>query len=111
MNTEDKRSQTSAENGKKGGRPMKDSTIRAQLARDYISEQVQHSIEPIVAKAINDAILGNDVARAWLADRAWGRPMQAIEMTGAEGTELFKNVPPALIALAKEYDAKLKDTV
>lgn len=36
---------------------------------------------PIVAKAINDAILGNDAARKWLSEYAWGKPAQAIDLT------------------------------
>lgn len=86
----DKRSETSAENGKQGGRPISESTIRAQMARDYISEQVKHSLEPIVAKAINDAILGNDTARAWLSDRAWGKPKQEMGFTDTEGNDIFE---------------------
>lgn len=77
----DKRSETSADNGKLGGRPVSEATIKAQLAREYIAEHVKQSLEPIVAKAINDAILGDDKARAWLSDRAWGKPIQALDVT------------------------------
>lgn len=69
----DERSKTSAENGKKGGRPLSEATIRAQIARDYISKQVEDSLGPIVAKAITQAIEGNSEARNWLSDRAWGK--------------------------------------
>ncbi len=70
----DERSKTSADNGRKGGRPQSEATIRAQLAREYISEQLQKSLEPIVAKAINDSILGDRYAREWLSSYAWGKP-------------------------------------
>jgi hypothetical protein len=78
----DKRSETSADNGKKGGRPVSEATIRAQIARQYIAEQVKKSLEPIVAKAINDAILGSSEARHWLSDQAWGKPTQMVEHSG-----------------------------
>lgn len=87
---EDKRSETSAENGKQGGRPISEATIKAQLAREYIAEHVKQSLEPIVAKAINDAILGDATARAWLADRAWGKPKQEIGLTDTEGYDVFE---------------------
>lgn len=72
--SKDRRSETSAENGKKGGRPRSESTIRAQMARHYIAEQVEASLAPIVAKAIVQAIEGDKDARNWLSERAWGRP-------------------------------------
>lgn len=69
----DKRAETSADNGKLGGRPVSDATIRAQAARDYISKQVEDSLSAIVAKAIVQAIEGNADARHWLSDRSWGK--------------------------------------
>ena len=86
----DKRTETSAENGKQGGRPISEATIKAQLAREYIAEHVKQSLEPIVAKAINDAILGDATARAWLADRAWGKPKQEMGFTDTEGLDIFE---------------------
>ena len=58
----DNRSKTSAENGKKGGRPVSESVIRALKARDYISAEVEKQMSPIVARAINDAIRGDRYA-------------------------------------------------
>jgi hypothetical protein len=70
----DKRSTTSAENGKKGGRPISEATIRAQEARDYISQQVKDSLGAIVAKAVTQAIEGDSKAREWLSSYSWGKP-------------------------------------
>ena len=81
----DNRSKTSAENGKKGGRPVSESVIRALKARDYISAEVEKQMSPIVAKAINDAILGDKHAREWLSDRAWGKPIASIAVTNEDG--------------------------
>jgi hypothetical protein len=63
----------SRENGKLGGRPKSEATIRSQLAREYISLQLKDSLPAIVAKAITQAIEGNSEARNWLSDRGWGK--------------------------------------
>ena len=55
------------------GRPISEATIKAQLAREYISEQVKLSLSAIVAKAVTQAIEGDKYAREWLSDRAWGK--------------------------------------
>ena len=86
----DKRTETSAENGKNGGRPVSEATIKAQLAREYIAEHLKQSLEPIVAKAINDAILGDKYAREWLSDRAWGKSKQEMGFTDTEGNDIFE---------------------
>ncbi len=71
----------SAENGKKGGRPKSEATIRTQAARDYISLQVADSLSEIVEKAITQAIEGDYKAREWLSNRAWGKPLESIDHT------------------------------
>lgn len=70
----DKRSITSARNGTLGGRPVSESTLRAQIARDYISKEVEKALKPIVAKAITDAKKGDFRARDWLSNYSWGKP-------------------------------------
>lgn len=70
----DARSETSAENGRKGGRPLSASTINRQLAREYISQQVKDSLATIVTVAISQAIKGEAEARKWLSEYAWGKP-------------------------------------
>lgn len=75
---EDKRSETSAENGKKGGRPISEATLRAQAAKEYISKQITDSLGAIVAKAITQAIEGDSKARDWLSDRGWGKAIETI---------------------------------
>ena len=77
----DERSKTSKENGKKGGRPVSQATIRAQAARDYISAQVQASLAPIVAKAITQALEGNSDARDWLSSYSWGKAQQFVDIS------------------------------
>lgn len=83
----DRRSETSAKNGELGGRPVSEATLRTQLAREYISEQLKDSLAPIVAKAITQAMEGDSKARDWLSERAWGKAPQPI--TGDNGEPLI----------------------
>jgi hypothetical protein len=85
--------QASRENGKKGGRPVSEATLRAQAAREYISKQLQENLAPIVNRAITDAISGDAKerkdAREWLADRGWGKATQPL--SGPLDEPLFDN--------------------
>ena len=65
--------EASRENGKLGGRPKSEATIRTQLAREYISLQMKDSLPAITAKAITQAIEGDYKAREWLSERSWGK--------------------------------------
>ena len=56
------------------GRPVSDATIKAQLGRKLIADRLEASLEPIVAKAITQALEGDYRAREWLSLNAWGRP-------------------------------------
>lgn len=77
--------EVSRENGKLGGRPVSQATIRAHEAKDFISEQVKNNLAPIVNKAVQQAIEGDDKARTWLSDRAWGKPLQSVTATDEDG--------------------------
>ncbi len=106
----DKRSETSAENGKKGGRPVSPATIRAQAARDYISAQTQASLGPIVAKAITQAMEGNKDAREWLSDQGWGKPQQRVNLTTKDDPmiddEILAKARAAIGAILPEGDTE-----
>lgn len=109
---EDKRKITAPENGKLGGRPKSEATLRAQFARDYISKQVEDSLAPIVARAITQAITGDDKARDWLSDRAWGKAIQATYLSDDDGNPLEVDPETAKMvnaALAKYLGTK-RDT-
>lgn len=94
----DKRAITSASNGKSGGRPISEATIRTQEAREYISQQVKDSLGAIVSKAIVQAIEGNAEARSWLSDRSWGKPTQKFEHAGDEGEPIFIELSGSIIS-------------
>jgi hypothetical protein len=106
-----KSKEASAENGKLGGRPVSDATLRTQAARDYISLQLADSLPPIVAKAITQAMEGNSDARNWLSDRAWGRPKQEMGFTDSEGSDVAVIANPIMTAIAREYEEKLKNVI
>ncbi len=75
------------------GRPISDATIRAQEAREYISNQVKDSLGAIVAKAITQAIEGDFKAREWLSGYAWGKPAinLGVDESGQPVSILFDN--------------------
>ena len=87
---ESKASKASRENGKKGGRPKGYAALEAEQARILVAKKLAEFFEPIVDMAIEQAITGDSVARAWLVDRAYGRPSQAVDMT-SKGEQIKSN--------------------
>lgn len=82
----DKRSASSAENGKKfGGRPKGAASIAADKARAYIAQRVEKELKPIVDTAIKQAIQGDKYAREWLSNYAWGKPTTIIVTEDEDG--------------------------
>ncbi len=99
----------SIENGRKGGRPkgsIAKSTQDALLQRDYVVRRFEENLEPIVDKAIEQAISGDKTARDWLSDQSWGKPKQAVEMTGRDGEPLFTEIPVPITELAKKLNGR-----
>ena len=78
----DGRSKTSAENGKKGGRPKGYAALQAEQSRIMLCEQLEKNWLPIVKKAIEQAKSGDKAAREWLADRGYGRVPQSLTLEG-----------------------------
>ncbi len=54
--------------------------IEAEKARELIVRKLIISFEPIVDKAIEQATSGNQRAREWLADRAYGKLSQSMDV-------------------------------
>ena len=63
----------SIENGKKGGRPKGYAALEAERQRELIAVKLSTQFEPIINKAIEQAIEGNKDAREWLVERAYGK--------------------------------------
>lgn len=82
----DKRSITSAINGKKGGRKPGLASIEAERQRDYLAQVLIKEFAPIVAVAVKQAKKGDKSAREWLADRAFGKATNAVEISNPDGS-------------------------
>jgi thioredoxin-like negative regulator of GroEL len=77
----DKRSLTSAENGRKyGGRPKGEATILREKAKDYLARRVEEEIEPIADNLIEKAKTGDVPAIKELFDRAWGKSKETSDV-------------------------------
>jgi hypothetical protein len=80
--------QISVENGKKGGRPKGSKathTLEAERAKIIILQRYLEALEPILNKAVEQAIAGDKAARDWLSERATGKVPNAIELPGGRG--------------------------
>ena len=64
------------------GRKKGFSAIQAEKSREYIIQQVEDSLKPIVNGLISRAKQGDLKAVQILFDRAFGRPITPIETTG-----------------------------
>ncbi len=71
------------------GRKKGIASIEAEKMHAFIAEKLSQNIGPIVAKAIEQAVDGNQAARDWLSDRALGKPKQGIELTGKDGEPFY----------------------
>lgn len=77
----DKRSLTSAINGRKGGRKKGEATILREKAKDYLARRVEEEIQPIADKLIEKAQTGDVPAIKELFDRAWGKSKESVDVT------------------------------
>ena len=84
----DKRSITSAQNGKKGGRKKGYASIAAEKAREILCKELDKEWKPIVIKAITQAKDGDAIARNWLSERGYGKVAQAVVTEDEEGNSV-----------------------
>lgn len=66
------------------GRPKSKATLRVQAIRERIAEEFEKNVEPIVAKAMEQAREGNKDARDWITEHAIGRARQVVGLEGGE---------------------------
>lgn len=86
----DRRSITSAENGRKyGGRPKGEATVLREKAKDYLARRVEEEIEPIADKLIEKAQNGDVSAIKELFDRAWGKSKETSDVTVRQVTPIY----------------------
>jgi hypothetical protein len=76
----DKRSNTSADNGRLGGRPKAPHTIATEALKKFIIEKVTAEKEPIINALIAKAKDGDVPAIRELYDRALGKATQPVSM-------------------------------
>lgn len=76
--------------GKRAGAGRKKgfAALEAERQRDFVAKKLVKEFAPIVDKAISQAKDGDKYAREWLADRAYGKSMQAVEMSGKDGEDV-----------------------
>ncbi len=81
--------------GRKKGFPA----LQHEMAREILAQKLATDFAPIVDKAIEQAKNGDNEARKWLTDRAWGRAKESVDM----------NITPvfSLRALAEARDKQL----
>ena len=72
------------------GRKKGFSSLEAEKAREFIAQRLTTDLEPIIAKAIEQAKEGDHKAREWLTDRAYGKSFQATatEISGTDGKQI-----------------------
>jgi hypothetical protein len=62
------------------GRKKGFSAIEAEKAREYIAHKVSDNLETIVNKALEQAFDGDNNARNWLTERAYGKVKTSTEV-------------------------------
>lgn len=82
------------------GRKKGFAALESEKARLMIAEKLAKQFAPIVDKAIEDAKRGDATARAWLTDRAYGKPNQAVDHT-----TLGKELPTPIYGGFSKYDS------
>ena len=92
----DKRSLTSSNNGKLGGRPTGPATIEREKAKAYIAINIGKYMPQIFKALIKKASKGDVLAIRELFDRGFGKASQAIEMSGKDGNPLLIQISEAI---------------
>ena len=85
-------------------------TLAAQEARVKAIAMVDAELEAIFAPQIEKAMKGDTSAFNAVLDRAWGKPLQAMEMTGKDGKDLIPELSPKVAKLIDEYTHKRGET-
>lgn len=73
--------------GNPGGRPKAEADVKA-LARQHTAE----AIKTLATWMRSDNAKASVSASAALLDRGWGKPGQALELTGADGAPLLSGI-------------------
>lgn len=63
-------------------------TLQAEAGRAFVVATIARHLKPLLAAMVEKAKEGNVQAFSELMDRGWGRPAQAMELTGKDGQQL-----------------------
>jgi hypothetical protein len=91
------------------GRPKTEATLYAQMVRAYLATQISMDIVPIYEAMRDQAIKGNVMAFIALTDRAFGKPTQAVEMSGKDGAPIVFMPLELMNKYALETQQDIKD--
>lgn len=89
----DKRSKTSRDNGKLGGRPKAARTVAAEQFRDYVSMRIVEQQEPLIDALMEKGLKGDVSSIKELLDRAFGKSKEYMDIMSdgekIEGVNVF----------------------
>ncbi len=86
-------------------------TIEAEAAKARIIARVSQRVDELVDMLFEKAIDSKDVsAIKELLDRAFGRPMQAVEMSNPDGEEFAVSLSVKVSRLIDDYTNKKRET-
>lgn len=92
-------------NGLKGGRPKGAMSVHIERAKEQLIQAYLDNIVPINDALVKKAKEGDMVAMRELHDRVYGRSPQSMDIT-SKGESI--TISPEKLALAKEYEEKIK---
>lgn len=79
------------------GRKVGFAAKKSEEARKVFAELTENEVKPIAEALIQKAKKGDVAAAKELFDRAWGRAVQATEISGPHGTPIL---PPPILDLS-----------
>jgi hypothetical protein len=62
------------------GRKKGYAALQAEKAREILVQELMDSWQPIVVKAVEGALKGNPIDRAWLTDRGFGKALERLAL-------------------------------
>lgn len=85
-------------------------TLQTQQQRIKAIQMVDDKLVEIFTPQIEKAMKGDTSAFNAVMDRAWGKAMQAVEMTGKDGKDLIPELSPKVQKIIDEYTHKRGET-
>jgi len=95
-----------AKGGKRPGAGRKKgiTTLEREKARAYIAEKINEYMPAIFKALVEKASEGDVPAIKELFDRAFGKSIQAVELSGKDGEPLFKPTEEEIVRIDQSLD-------